>query len=266
MNIYKKSFIFKATKFEEYQDGCCLSSGDCNINITAKVIDDESINFVLEGPIPVGMNTRFGLPILGTELGDVLDDRVQYGRLPDSMSWHDSYEPIVCNIFNTMTCIRFAMVEPLRIIEFYGAFKDVNGLRTKISGEGINKSRTCPWSKDYLSSLYAKVDNYCKLATLYTLKTEGQQASLDTMAAYNMFKYPVVYVFIHYHYGDFNDLKMEDWDISSYMMYVSMVKHFTQGMMDGMLEQTVFDFDNSNEIAPALIEICKEVIYIEDNF
>ena len=59
---------------------------------------------------------------------------------------------------------------------------------------------------------------------------------------------------------------MQGWDISSYMMYVSMVKHFTQGMMDGMLEQTVFDFDKKNEIAPALVEICREVIFIEDNF
>lgn len=132
--------------------------------------------------------------------------------------------------------------------------------------EGINMGRRSPWTKEYLINLYNRVDSYCKLATMYALKNEGQQVAMETMAAYNMFKYPVVYIFIHYHFGKFEDLGMQSNDISSYMMYVSMVKHFTQGMMEGMMEQTVFDFDKENEIAPALIDICREVIYIEDNF
>lgn len=132
--------------------------------------------------------------------------------------------------------------------------------------EGINMGRKSPWSKNHLKDLYDKVNSYCKVATLYALQTEGQQVAMETMCAYNMFKYPVVYIYIHYHFGQFEDLGMQGDDISSYLMYVSMVKHFTQGMMDGMLEQTVFDFDKENEIAPALIAICKEVIFIEDNF
>lgn len=126
--------------------------------------------------------------------------------------------------------------------------------------------RKCPWTKSYVKALYEKVDSYCKLATMYALKTEGQQVAMETMAAYNMFKYPVVYIFIHYHFGEFEDLNMSKQDISSYMMYLSMVKQFTKGMMDGMMEQKVFDFDKNNEIAPALIKICKEVLFIEDNF
>ena len=132
--------------------------------------------------------------------------------------------------------------------------------------EGINMGRKCPWSKDYLKTLYNRIDSYCKMATLYALKTEGQRVAMETMAAYNMFKYPVVYVYVHYHFGKFEDLGMQGGDISSYMMYVSMVKHFTKGLMDGMLEQNVFDFDRENKIAPALIDVCKEVIFIEDNF
>lgn len=131
---------------------------------------------------------------------------------------------------------------------------------------GFNMGRKSPWSKNYIESLYHKVDSYCKVATLHAFKTEGQKAAMDTMAAYNMFKYPVVYIYIHYHFGNFEDLGMNSGDISSYMMYVSLVKHLTQGMMDGMLENIVFDFDRQNEIAPALIEVCKEVLFIEDNF
>ena len=132
--------------------------------------------------------------------------------------------------------------------------------------EGINMGRRSPWSKEYLKSLYTKLDSYCKIATLHAFKTEGQQVAMETMAAYNMFKYPVVYVYIHYHFGKFEDLGMQGNDISSYMMYLSMVRYFTQGMMEGMLEQTVFDFDKKNEIAPALVEVCKEVIFIEENY
>lgn len=131
---------------------------------------------------------------------------------------------------------------------------------------GLNMGRKSPWPKDYLENLYNRVDSYCKIATLHALKSEGQQAAMETMAAYNMFKYPIVYIYIHYHFGKFEDLEMRRNDISSYMMYLSMAKHFTQGMMEGMLEQTVFDFDKKNVIAPALVDVCKEVIFIEDNF
>lgn len=125
MEIYKKSFIFAANRFEEYQDGKCTHRGSCNIQIVAKIINDKCIGMILQGETPVRINDRFGLPILGIKFGDVLNDRVQYGRLPDSLKWPDSNEPIVCNIFNNMTCIRFGMLSPLRIVEFYGQFIDI---------------------------------------------------------------------------------------------------------------------------------------------
>lgn len=132
--------------------------------------------------------------------------------------------------------------------------------------EGINLGRRCPWNKEYVVSLYNKVDAYCKVATLYALQTEGKDVAGETMAAYSMFKNPIVYIFIHYHYGKFENLGMSQNEITAYLMFLPMVKHFTKGMMEGMMEQTVFDFDTDNEIAPALIDICKEVLYIENNF
>lgn len=128
MEIYKKSFIFEANHFEEYQDGHCVNRGACNATIIAKVLNKDCIGMILQGTIPVRINNRFGLPILGSQYGDILEDRVQYGRVPTSMSWQDSKEPVVCNIFNNMTCIRFAMMSPLRIVEFYGQFTDVRNL------------------------------------------------------------------------------------------------------------------------------------------
>ena len=132
--------------------------------------------------------------------------------------------------------------------------------------EGINMGRKSPWSKDYLKNLYKRVDAYCKIATLHALNSEGEKVAMETMAAYNMFKYPIVYVYIHYHFGNFEDLGMKGNDITSYMMYLAEVKYFTQGLMDGMSEQSVFDFDSKNEISPALVGVCKEVLFIEENF
>jgi len=128
MQIYKKSFIFEAISFEEYQDGRCISCGPCSTTVIAKVLNDECIGMMLQGEIPVKINSRFGLPIFGSQHGDILNDRVQYGRVPVSMSWQDSNEPVVCNIFNNMTCIRFAMMSPLRIVEFHGRFTDIRNL------------------------------------------------------------------------------------------------------------------------------------------
>ncbi|MBR1784557.1 MAG: hypothetical protein IJ760_03845 [Bacteroidales bacterium] len=83
---------------------------------------DGGMSFSISGTIPSGINARFNLPII--EEDDVLPDRVQYGRLMNR-PWKDPKEPVVCNIFNNMECIRFAMTSPLRIIEFYGSFSSV---------------------------------------------------------------------------------------------------------------------------------------------
>lgn len=127
-SIYCKSFIFEAKSFEEYQDGKCIKKGFCNTVIIAKIMNSECIGMVLQNDIPVKINNHFGLPIFGVHRGDILQDRIQYGRVPDSFSWSDSNEPLVCNIFNDMKTIRFAMMSPLRIVEFTGRFTDIADL------------------------------------------------------------------------------------------------------------------------------------------
>ena len=123
--IYRKSFVFETNRFEEYRDGKCINKGYCKTTIIAKVLSNNVIGFSLQNDIPVNMNSNFGLPILGIAAGDILEDRVQYGRIPDTFRWNDPNEPLVCNIFNNLSCIRFAMMSPLRIVEFFGKFSDI---------------------------------------------------------------------------------------------------------------------------------------------
>ena len=122
--MYGKNFIFQVQYFEEYQYGKCVATGSINTLIMANVVNDgldKVIVFYLKNNKP-NINFSFALPILGVQTDDILEDRIQYGRLPSSLSWNDSNDPLVCNIFNDMQCIRFAMLSPLRIIEFYGSF------------------------------------------------------------------------------------------------------------------------------------------------
>ena len=127
--LYCTPFVFKATYYEEYQNGCCIRKGEIAVRITSKTVDNRAAfpykfaMFHLEGQLPMSIKRDFGIPVYGIDRGDILEDRIQYGRLPDNLSWNDSSDPVVCNIFDNRTCIRFAMMSPLRIVEFTGEFE-----------------------------------------------------------------------------------------------------------------------------------------------
>lgn len=118
--IYGNSFVFHATRYEEWCNQRCTRQGSVDATITAQV-SGRSVRFCIDGNPQIQVDSVFSLPM--TDADDVLADRVQYGRLPmfqpNNLS---SSTPIVCNIFFNMTCIRFAMMAPLRIVEFYGSF------------------------------------------------------------------------------------------------------------------------------------------------
>jgi len=121
-DLYCMPFVFQATKYEVYQDGRCIDMGATDVQIISKTKDDIAF-FHLEGVIPTDIKRNFAFPIYGIEQGDILEDRIQYGRLPvDINHWPLPLDPPVCNIFSNKTCIRFALLSPLRIVEFYGYF------------------------------------------------------------------------------------------------------------------------------------------------
>ncbi len=128
--------------------------------------------------------------------------------------------------------------------------------------EGINMGRQCPWKKEELLTIYRKVENYSK-ALYVILKKQGDPEAEDSLASYNLFKLPIVYVFIHYHYGRFEDLGMSQSDIFAYIgLFMPDPRNFANNLLEGMREQNVFYYDNENEIAPWLIKVCEEVLYI----
>ena len=133
--------------------------------------------------------------------------------------------------------------------------------------EGINMGRKSPWTKEEYISVYNRVSNYAKRLSAQLLREEGANSSAKAIAAYNIYKCPAIYLFVHYHYGMFDDLGMTGDEKSVYlMMFLPQVKYFARELKKAFATGQVFLNDQRNELASKLIDMCEEIIYIEKNF
>lgn len=121
-HLFKRNFNFKANSYEEYCNGQLTDRDFIDLIISATV-NSNHVHFDIYGDMYQGhsveMHNNFNITLVGA---DILPDRIQYGLLPRYYSGENRYIPVVCNIFNNKACIRFAMLNPLRIIEFKGYF------------------------------------------------------------------------------------------------------------------------------------------------
>ena len=69
--------------------------------------------------------------------------------------------------------------------------------------EGINMGRKSPWTKEEYVSTYNKINDYANRLSAQLLREEGTNSATEAIAAYNLYKCPVIYLFVHYHYGMF---------------------------------------------------------------
>jgi len=116
-NIFKKNFRFIANRYEEWQGGRCISQGSINSDIVAKTTSN-SIHIELNGAGNLRILKSFEFEFIGS---DVLADRIQYIH---ASSDFNPIVPMVCHLFfkgDIISCVRFAMTNPDRIIEFYGS-------------------------------------------------------------------------------------------------------------------------------------------------
>lgn len=133
--------------------------------------------------------------------------------------------------------------------------------------EGINMGRKSPWTKDEYISVYNQVHNYALKLSVQLLREEGAKSAAEAIAAYNIYKCPVIYLFIHYHYGVFKDLQMGNDETSAYlMMFLPRVKYFAKELRKAFATGQVFLNDPGNKLTSTLIRMCDEVIYIEEDF
>lgn len=133
--------------------------------------------------------------------------------------------------------------------------------------EGINMGRKSPWTKEEYLTVYNKVSSYANRLSAQLLREEGGKSAAEAIAAYNIYKCPAIYLFVHYHYGMFKDLRMTGEETSTYlMMFLPNVKYFARELKKAFSTGQVFLNDSGNELASKLIDMCEEIIYIEENF
>lgn len=133
--------------------------------------------------------------------------------------------------------------------------------------EGVNMGRRSPWTKEEYVSTYNKINNYAVQLSAQLLREEGAKSAAEAIAAYNIYKCPVIYLFVHYHYGMFKDLKMNNEETSAYlMMFLPNVKYFAKELKKAFATGQVFTSLMDKRLDSMLIDMCEEIIFIEDNF
>lgn len=134
--------------------------------------------------------------------------------------------------------------------------------------EGINMGRKSPWSKEEYISVYNQVSQYAIRLCAKLLLQEGAKFASEANMMYIYYKCPAIYLFIHYHYGRFENLRMSNDEQAAYLtMFLPNVKYFANELKKAYATGQVFINDNNNyELSSKLLEMCEEIIYIEDNF
>lgn len=127
--------------------------------------------------------------------------------------------------------------------------------------------RKSPWAKEDYVSVYNRVNNYAIRLSAQLLREEGAKSAAEAIAAYNIYKCPAIYLFVHYHYGLFEDLKMNNSETTAYLMiFLPNVKYFAKELKKAFSTGQVFLNDPGNKLASILIEMCEEVLFIEEHF
>lgn len=133
--------------------------------------------------------------------------------------------------------------------------------------EGINMGRKSPWTKEEYLSVYKQISNYATRFSLQLLKEEGSDSAAEAIAAYNIYKCPVVYLFIHYHFGLFEDLDMNEDETTAYLlMFLPNVKYFASEMKNAFVSGQVFSMEESRDLDIIMANMCDEIVYIEENY
>jgi hypothetical protein len=155
--LVNKSFKFACERFEEWENGNCTSKGPLNALITVDVQGNE-VNVLLEGIDNISIKKQVTFSTIGG-LGMSVDlgDRLQY--VNPNFTVMDSENPVVFHVFYNgvkINCLRFAMILPERIIEFYGNVISFDGMDKR----SFNNGRLPSFKKDFIDDL---ADQYRKL-------------------------------------------------------------------------------------------------------
>ena len=205
MDVYRKSFVFHATRYEEWMDGQCLNGDLLETDIVAEA-SDYDIQFYISnvGNLEINCSSSFEFEDESTEL---ILDRIIYNHNTD---FSKPKEPVECQLFKVISgisCIRFTLPSPLRVIEFYGNLTKVGSTVKKAKEEKIFNAdiilcelkKYNKYSADEIMSIAVKEFDKCSEASSYE----------QTMSVVECLKLFVeVYTILNQEYKDTDEMPM----------------------------------------------------------
>lgn len=177
MEIYKNNFSLHATRYEEWINGQCLRKGFIETEIVAESTTTDIRFYIADtGPLEINESSVFEFT---DETNELVLDRIIYYHETDSP---ESNEPVECQLFRDgamISGIRFTMINPLRVIEFYGNIIEIGQPKRHIYKES-SEIKTAETVLSYLKATYRyDADEIMKAATkhfeLYSDEATNEQ-------------------------------------------------------------------------------------------
>lgn len=151
MEIYKNNFLFHATRYEEWMSGQCLRKGGIETVIVAESTTTD-IRFYISETSSLGIND-FSIFEFADETNELIMDRIIYYHETNSP---EPNEPVECQLIRdgeVISGIRFTMINPLRVIEFYGNIIEIGQPKRHIYKES-SKMKTAESVLSHLKATY----------------------------------------------------------------------------------------------------------------
>lgn len=162
MDIYRNNFSFHSTRYEEWMNGQCIGSGALETEIVAETSRTDIRFYISDiGNLEINSSSVFQFSDETTELD--LDRIIYYHEVVSS----EPDEPVECQLFrsgSTVSGIRFTMLNPIRVIEFYGNVVEIGQPNRHVYKESI-KIKTAESIISNLKATYRfDIDELMKVA------------------------------------------------------------------------------------------------------
>ena len=151
MDFYRNSISFHTTHYEEWMNGQCIRSGCLEVEIVAESTPKD-IRFYISNTDSLEINDSSVFEFTD-ETNELVLDRIIYYHESNSP---DSNEPVECQLITAgeaMSRIRFVLINPLRVIEFYGNIIEIGQPKRHIYKESI-EAKTAESVLSHLKATY----------------------------------------------------------------------------------------------------------------
>ncbi|MFR9502043.1 MAG: hypothetical protein SNJ28_05915 [Rikenellaceae bacterium] len=256
-SIFRKNISFTANRYEEWQQGMCISSGNISTTIIAEVQSDK-IHFVLDDVGSIRMNKQSTYLLAAST---ILADRIQYANSSD----FDPNTPIICHIFfegGKVSYIRFAMTNPDRIVEFYGELNSVSEPKsTSCYNKDTKEVDNQGVSKEQIKSMIDVISHIQENFTRIGEQNGDALQSFQLNKLLDQFKLPLLFAWQRYKYGWHSDFWEEGESMIEYMLFEADVENSISKLQEILYSASPFKMiERDGLITKGLLIIYSQIL------